>query len=123
MATVTGLAGSPIGRLLKRQLVIHAPVRGVRDSHGRQAVATWDATPVLGYVEQRTTDEVVVGQDTYSADWFCALPPGTQLEPWDRIEDPAAGITWEVVGLPGRPRRAPTDQEHHVEAKLRVVTT
>jgi len=114
---------STIDRVLKRPLVVHQPVRGVRDSHGRQAVASWNATAVLGYLEQRQTAEVVIGQDTYSADWLCVLPAGTALAPWDRIEDPAAGLVWEVVGLPARPHRAPTDEEHHVEAKLRVVTT
>lgn len=114
---------STIDRLLKRPLVVHQPVRGVRDSHGRQAVASWNTHAVLGYLEQRQTAEVVIGQDTYSADWLCVLPAGTALDPWDRVEDAGTGVVYEVVGLPARPHRAPTDEEHHVEAKLRVVTS
>jgi len=114
---------STIDRVLRRPLVVHQPVRGVRDSHGRQAVASWNATPTVGYLEQRQTAEVVIGQDTYSADWLCVLPAGTALDAWDRIEDPATGQVWEVIGLPARPQRAITAVEHHVEAKLRVVTT
>jgi len=112
-----------IGRLLQRPLVVLQPVRGVRDSHGRQAVVSWSSTPVVGYLEQRQTDEVVIGQDSYSADWLVVLPAGTALDPWDRVEDPAVPLTLEVVGLPARPRRATDDTEHHVEAKARAVTT
>ena len=113
---------SAIERLLQRPLVIHRPVRGVRDSHGRQAVVSWADTPVVGYLEQRQTEEVVIGQDTYSATWFGAFPAGTALSAWDRVEDPAAGLLFEVLGSPARPRRAINDEEHHVEAKLREVT-
>lgn len=112
----------PIYRLLQRPLVVRQPVRGIRDSHGHMAVVSWSSTDVVGYLEQRSTEEVVVGQDTYQADWLVVLPAGTALDPWDRVEDAAAGLALEVVGLPARPRRAITDEEHHVEAKARVVT-
>jgi hypothetical protein len=113
---------SAIERLLQRPLKVLHQEPGGTDGYGNEVPGPWVATGTLGCLEQQATTEVVVGQDSFQADWLCVLPAGTALGSWDRIECPDLGATFEVVGLPNRLRRARTDTESHVEASCRQVT-
>jgi hypothetical protein len=111
-----------IARLLRRPLNVLHQEPGGTDGYGNPVPGPWVPTAALGYLEQQATTEVVVGQDTYQADWLCVLPAGTPLAAWDRIDCPDLGATFEVVGLPNRPHRARDDTESHVEASCRQLT-
>jgi len=112
-----------IDRLLRRPLNVLHREPGGTDDYGNPVPGPWVPTPVRGYLEQQATTEVVVGQDSFQADWLCVLPAGTAVAAWDRIECLDLGATFEVVGLPARPHRARNDTESHVEASCRQVTT
>lgn len=94
------------------------------DEYGVIHPGEWQSVPTTAYLEQTTTAEVVVGGEVYKADWLLVVPSDTALGAFDRVEVADLGATFEVVGLPSRPHRAPTTGiEHHVEARLRVINT
>lgn len=117
------LARSPIRRLLQRPIRVWHPGDPWTDDHGVEHPGEWTPTDVPAYVEQTTTQDVTVGGEVVQADWLLLAPAGTAITAWDRVEVPDMGGWFEVIGLPARLRRAPSDAEHHIEARLRTINT
>lgn len=121
-----------IDHLLIRPVTIHrVNVASSIDEYGNEVPGDIELVETTGYLETTDVHEVLVGQQTYQADWNIVLKAHTPLDAWDRIEVPdvqigEAGSThaamFEVVGQPYRPHRPWTDQEMHVEADLRIYT-
>jgi len=121
-----------VNRLLQRPIVVHrVNVASEYDEYGNEIPGVADTFTALGYLEQIERVERVVDAQLYSADWWLALPAGTALDAWDRIEVPDLVVTvngeqraamFEVIGTPDRPRRARQNVEAFVQAELRTVT-
>lgn len=113
-----------VGRLLNRPVVLHHPGEptGETDAWGNPVIGPETTVDTVAYLEQTVTEEVVVGQQTASADWLIVLPAGTGLGATSSVEVPDMPAMFEVVGLPRRMVRPQTNTESHVEARLRIHT-
>lgn len=107
--------------LLSRPVRIHHRAR-VQDFDGYGNPIDVEETVIVAraHLEQMTTTETEVGQDTTGATWSMFLPAGTLIDALDRIEVPDRGLLFEVEGLPSRPWR-PSTGEHHVEVRLQLI--
>lgn len=112
-----------VDRLLNRPLLLHRRSGGAVDEYGNATTTTAAAVATTGYIEQTQATEIVVGQETYTSEWLAVLRPGTGLDGSDRIEVPDLSATFEVIGTPDRPTRPADTTEHHVEVRLRQVTS
>ncbi len=110
-------------RLLNRPLLLHRRSGGTVDEYGNATTTTAAAVATTGYIEQTQATEITVDQETYTSEWLAVLRPGTGLDASDRVEVPDLSATFEVIGTPARPRRLGATAEHHVEARLRQVTS
>src|SRR5262245_52920922 len=119
--------------LLQRPVtVLRVDRAGVIDEYGNQRPAVVERIERWAFLEAITEEEVTVDENTYEASWRIFLPPGTPLDPWDRVEvDDLTEIdseghprvaTFEVIGVPDRPRRPWMDLETQVRAYMRRVT-
>lgn len=122
-----------IEHLLIRPVTIHrVNVAASEDEYGNAVPGDIELIATTGYLEQTDVREVLVGQQSYQADWNIVLKASTPLDAWDRIEVDDVEIgeagsihtaLFEVVGQPYRPHRPWTDEEMHVEADLRIYTS
>jgi hypothetical protein len=122
-----------IAHLLQRPVtIVRINPNSGTDDYGNPLPAVEERTDAVAYLEQTDAAEALVGGTTYSTDWFIALPAGTKLDAWDRVEVPDMIVrdsstgedevaVFEVVGYPDRTHRAAPDGEHHVEANMRMV--
>ena len=112
----------PIAGLLNRPIVLRRAGAGGEDEWGNPIPGADTVTETVGYLEQTTTREVVVGQETASADWLLFVDAGTDIKGSDRVEVPDMPAVFEVVGQPAPWRRPVDNVEHHIEALLRIHT-
>ena len=91
------------------------------DAYGNDAPRASAVQPdVLGYLEQLSGEEQLVGANTQLATHLLVLPAGTAIDGHDQVV--VDGDVFEVVGPESRPWHPRTGPgEHHVEVRLRYV--
>ena len=90
-----------------------------RDSIGEGSMATQTSTPISAYIEPRTSDEDENTRGTLIGDWVAYVPPGTDVEGWDRVV--YGSRTFDIVG-PARPFVNPrSSTDSHIVLDLREV--
>lgn len=105
--------------LMVRDITILVP--GTRTDAYGDTQLDW-TTPVgtltQGWLAQQTSTEVVDGRNTTVSELVLTLPAGTAINARDRVR--VDGVVYEIID---EPLAAWTPRgEHHIEAKLRLVT-
>lgn len=80
----------------------------------------WTETPMATtcHINPTGTDENIDPDARATVAATIYLRPDVPVGEHDRIT--AAGVSWEVTGIPVQRRRAPTGQVHHLEVPVRV---
>lgn len=103
--------------LLPTDVIISTYTDGTVSARGVPTRTFTDQPVVKGRLAPTAGREVTQGEQEAIADWLVILPPGTQVQPRDRVK--ALGLVLEVVAPPyhavGR------FVEHHVELQCRSV--
>lgn len=108
--------------LLNEPVTIHRRTPALtRDIYGNLEEGDTSTFPTVAYLEQQTATEILVDRETYVSDWKGYLLAGTPIAGRDLIVD-AAGVTYEVIGLPDTAYNPRTRADSHVVVNLRVVT-
>lgn len=87
---------------------------------GEPSRAVEDTVDTVGYFQQTTATEVVVGQETYWSDGKAFLPAGTDISASSWVE--FDGAMYEVIGQPAV-KQKPDTTVSHIEAVCREVTS
>lgn len=98
--------------------ITRAAQLGTRDRGGNLTWEDADPIEVPCRIEQTASEEITVGRTTEISTHTGFFPAGTAFDASDRIE--VDGITYRLVGAPSSVHGYAS--EHHVEAKLQVVT-
>lgn len=77
--------------------------------YGRPLLGEPSSVDVLGHLEQTSTDEETVGQQTAGVIAWAALPTGTPVTATSTVIDLVTGIRYEVIGEPD-PKWNPWDK-------------
>ena len=81
--------------------------------------AIGDPVPVLGYLEQETSVEVILNRDTTITSWIAFLPASTTITPLSLVNFQAQ--KFQVDGAPHHVYNPRTKQVSHIECNLVVV--